>query len=394
MKNKAIRIAVLSVWAVVCIALVFLLVGYFNTDGFRGGFQVNGWNVRTGIRVGSELIYQESAASSGVERLEITASSDSVRVFAVDGGEFAIRQYGPTDMLEEELVQIRREDGTLRVTVPSRSGVYVFSVGIFADHRLEIDIPRNWFGDMSLSTSSGAQTLEHGFSWRSATLSSSSGGVRLLGPLTLEGNASLSASSGSVRIQDLTAASATLKTSSGTLSVSGRLTLTGNLDANTSSGSLRLNDTSASRVSAETSSGTLELGDMRADNVRGKTTSGTLRATRIEAASFDLETSSGGIRADALTGGGRLKSTSGNINVETLRPTSDVSLRASSGGVKLWVPDDYAFVFEGRCSSGSIRSDYDLYYQGRNNNSATYTHREGGPTISVETTSGSIRLSR
>lgn len=387
MKSKALRITVTVAWAIASLALIILLAG-----GTFGGTWMTGWNIKSGVAFNSELIYQESVPSQGVERLEVTAYSESIRVFAVEGGAFDVRHYGDADTLKEELVQISREGGILRVVIPNNN---VVRIGIyFHNPRLEIDIPREWFGDASISTSSGSQTLENGFSWRSASLGASSGSVRLTGPLTLEGNASLTASSGSVRIQDLTAASATLKTSSGSLNVEGKLTLTGNLDASASSGSVRLHETWAAQVRAETSSGSLRMGEVWAERVNGKTTSGGLSASKIETASFDLESSSGGVRIDSLTGGGRVKSTSGGISVEALEPTGDVDARASSGSVKLSIPDNCGFNFEARCSSGSIRSDYELYYRDKNSKSAFYTHGEGGPTVNTETTSGSIRLNR
>lgn len=394
MKRKPLRVAFTVLWAAVCIALILFLAGgvfSFGPIHFTSGV----FSMNRGTILGAELIYQESSAMQGVERLDVTAYSESVRVFAVDGGEFAIRQYGPADTLKEELVQISRDGSALRVTIPSRINFRFIGIGII-NNRLEIDVPREWFGDAKISTSSGTLTLEHGFSWRSASLGASSGTVRLTGPLTLEGDAGVTTSSGSVRLQDLTAASARLKTSSGTLSVDGKLILTGDLDASTSSGALRLSgEVQAARMQVSTSSGTLTLGDVRADSVRGKTSSGRIRITKLESASFDLETSSGGIQADALTGGGRLKSSSGSINMGTLRPTGNVDARASSGGVKLHIPTDLAFTFNAHCSAGSIKSnDYSLYYQGKNNKTATYTHREGGPVVSVETTSGSIGLNR
>ncbi|MCL2031405.1 MAG: DUF4097 domain-containing protein [Oscillospiraceae bacterium] len=395
--KKAFRVIFVCLWAAVCIALILMLAdwhfGAFQWSEFQfGGFQMNNWSIRGGVSLKSELIYQESVSSRDMERLEVKAYSESVRVFAVDGGEFAVRQYGPVDTLREELVRVSREDGVLRVIMPART---VVQIGVFfANPRLEIDVPREWFGGVDISTSSGSQTLEDGFSWKSASLGASSGAVRLLGPLTLEGAAQVSASSGSVRLQDLTAASAALKTTSGALTVEGRLTLTGNLEAAASSGSVRLNRTEAAQVQVSANSGALHLGEMKAESVRARTSSGSLRAVTLETASFDLQTNSGGIHVGALTGGGRLKATSGTVTVLTLRPTGNVDARASSGGVRLTIPEDCSFTFEARCSSGRIRSDYALYYQGRNERAAAYTHGGGGPAVSAETTSGSIRLGK
>lgn len=370
MKKKAFRVAFTVTWAAVCIALIFMLVA-----GRWGGFP---WV--SGIQFGgsgtAELLRQENAPSQSVERLEISAHSQGVRIFAVDGGEFAVRHYGPGDLPEDEQVQVRQEGGALRVSVPDKARRRTFFFfGYTEGQRLEIDVPRDWAGGVTASTSSGGVIVEDSFSWKSADLKTSSGGIHVKDTLRLTEQFYAKVSSGGIRLNDVTAASASLKSTSGGVSVTGALALSGELDASASSGGLR-------------------LGMVTARSIRANATSGGVSADVLETDSFDLSTSSGGLSIGKLTGNGRLKSTSGGVRVNQLIPTGTVDATASSGGITLAVPSDVFFRFDASCTSGSIKSDYNLSYSGSNNKSATYENGTGGPAVNAHSTSGGIRLNR
>lgn len=160
----------------------------------------------------------------------------------------------------------------------------------------------------------------------------------------------LDASAGSGAIEDEgVGANARLETGSGSIHATG---LSGGFSVSTGSGSIYAEQVGHGDVKAETGSGSIELRNLR----------GALHA----------ETGSG-----SITIGGD--------------PTGPWLLRTGSGHVELWT-GNAGFALNASCGSGSIHSDRQLAVQSQGKHHLSGQVGGGGPTVRIETGSGSIRI--
>jgi DUF4097 and DUF4098 domain-containing protein YvlB len=166
-------------------------------------------------------------------------------------------------------------------------------------------------------------------------------------------------------------------------------------------------------VDLESGSGDMQLdrltGDLRfqtgSGNVRGRKLSG---PARIKAGSGDIEveetgagdvdvrTGSGNITINGVNGGFRAEAGSGDIHADGT-PKSLWTVRTGSGNVTLRIPSELAFDVDISSSSGSVEVDHPVTttVQGRvqeSRKSVVGKVKGGGPTISVHTGSGDIRV--
>ena len=165
-------------------------------------------------------------------------------------------------------------------------------------------------------------------------------------------------------------------------------------------------------VDLEAGSGDMQLarlnGDMRfqtgSGNVRGrelsgpariKAGSGDIEVEEVGAGDVDVRTGSGNITVSGVNGGFRAEAGSGDIHANG-SPKSLWSIRTGSGNVDLRVPSDAGFDVDISSSSGTVSVDHPVTttVQGRvqERKSVVGKVRNGGPTISVHTGSGDIRL--
>lgn len=164
-------------------------------------------------------------------------------------------------------------------------------------------------------------------------------------------NAILDAGSGSGNIAvDGVGQNAKLSTGSGNIHATG---LQGGFTANTGSGNIYAEQTGVGDVKAQTGSGSIELRNLH-----------------------------GGLRAG--TG-------SGDIKVGGT-PSSDWKLETGSGSAELWL-GSAGITLDASSGSGGIHSDRDVATHGESNrHHLSGTLNGGGPTVRVETGSGSIRI--
>ncbi len=165
-------------------------------------------------------------------------------------------------------------------------------------------------------------------------------------------------------------------------------------------------------VDLEAGSGDMQLshltGDLRfqtgSGNVRGRELSG---PARVKAGSGDIEidetgegdvdirTGSGNITVSGVNGAFRAEAGSGDIRGNG-NPKGLWSIRTGSGNVDLRVPSEAGFDVDVSSNSGTVVVDHPVTttVQGRiqERKSVVGKVRNGGPTISVHTGSGDIRL--
>jgi DUF4097 and DUF4098 domain-containing protein YvlB len=161
--------------------------------------------------------------------------------------------------------------------------------------------------------------------------------------------------------------------------------------AGTGSGSIVI-DGAKDRVEASTGSGSIRLRQI-AGSAKASSGSGSIELEQTAKGAVDLNTASGQIRVRGTNGPLTAGTASGGIDI-TGKPEANWSLSSSSGSISLSLPTGTAFTLDARTTSGGLDIDHPLTIS-----SIHGRHREvhgavngGGPTVSVETTSGSIRI--
>jgi len=140
--------------------------------------------------------------------------------------------------------------------------------------------------------------------------------------------------------------------------------------------------------------GDLELAG-RFGEVKAGTTNGDIR---LESASgrVDLSTTNGTIRANNVKGPVTADTTNGNVVLELVEFSGDITADTTNGSIRLRLSGEPNAHLVARTTNGSIRTDIPITIEGRVNSRRRLegTLGKGGPTISLETTNGSITISR
>lgn len=122
-----------------------------------------------------------------------------------------------------------------------------------------------------------------------------------------------------------------------------------------------------------------------------ETGSGSIYAEQIGDGDVKAETGSGSIELRNLHGGLHAETGSGGIKVGGT-PTSFWKLETGSGSVELWT-GNAPMTLDAETGSGSIHSDREMMTQGsENHHHLSGKIGGGGPSVKVETGSGSIRI--
>ena len=190
----------------------------------------------------------------------------------------------------------------------------------------------------------------------------------------------------------------TIRTSSGRIKVLGEHTVS-LLEIESSSGRISVNSVTADRVKIETSSGTIAVGSINGD-VSVRSSSGRIELNQVFG-SLTANTTSGRIELDKVSGTVDISSSSGAIRCTVTENAGDISITTSSGGVVLNLPNNFAFNFLSRTSSGMLHTPFTdqlaIPLADRNtvqgvivgdNIYAGQIHRN----INIRTSSGSVRV--
>lgn len=296
-----------------------------------------------------KLRHTEPLHFQNIDTLQIDVSSYSViieEVSATEEPRLEVYSLAWGSYSSDE-VSVSTKSNSLSVKQSARFSFSLFGINL---RQLRLYLPAGWEGNLESTQSSGSLSINGSLTFKELKAALNSGSIRL-GDITVEENAHLSASSGSIRAENLTAKNIVIKANSGTIHVE-----------------------SAS-----------------ADTIEAKATSGSIRFGALTG-NFALEAGSGTVRIDAGAGSGSAKTTSGSVRVDMNEVTDDLSLSASSGTVRLTLPSDLSFSFQGQTGSGTLKTDFDssLSYKGRN-------YAEGqvgsdGPHIECKVGSGSLSV--
>ncbi len=180
-------------------------------------------------------------------------------------------------------------------------------------------------------------------------------------------------------------------------SVSGAIRVTsinGNLSAKTVSGEIKV--VSAGKdVTAKDVSGSIYLegvaGDTKAETVSGRISVNEIQgALASKSVSGDIDITSGSEVKEA-----RAETISGSIMANYILGQGEHYYKTVSGNINMELPADSEFSLNAKTFSGSINTDYEITISGKiDNKDIKGIVGKGGPELSLESFSGSIRIKK
>lgn len=142
----------------------------------------------------------------------------------------------------------------------------------------------------------------------------------------------------------------------------------------------------------QTVSGEVNVNSVEAAMIRLSSTSGSVKVARA-AGELTLHSVSGSVKVEQAEGSGSFKTTSGGVRVNFTNLNGRVDASSISGGVRLTLPADASFEFDGRSVSGGIYTGFDsqLTFQ-RRNKAHGFVGEEPYHQVRASSTSGSIHV--
>lgn len=158
-------------------------------------------------------------------------------------------------------------------------------------------------------------------------------------------------------------------------------------EAQASSGDIRIKEVTAQTIKAETSSG-----DIRFEKAGGEcemtASSGDITVLSGKGGG-SFETSSGDITVKGIAGKLEAEASSGDIELEAEELSGDMEVNTTSGDMKILLPADSSFDYQGSSNSGDISTSFDdsLNYNKKGNRAeGTWGN---GPAVKVRTSASS-----
>ena len=209
-------------------------------------------------------------------------------------------------------------DGVLRIQRHDAGKWYQY-IGISFDiPDVEVYLPEEAYGKLAVHSVAGSIQVDDGFIFESASLESTSGGIRMLSEVKEELTAETA--SGRITIENASPERFSAK------SISGRIALccirSGEITARTTAGKIELTDTVAEKnLHAKSVSGGVALDGCDGGSIRIETTSSSVKGTLLSDKIFVTESTSGSVRVPRSAAGGEcgITTTSGSIDIE-IRP--------------------------------------------------------------------------
>ena len=165
----------------------------------------------------------------------------------------------------------------------------------------------------------------------------------------------------------------------------------GPTEARTSGGGITL-DKINGLVDARTSGGGVRAYDLTGD-ASLQTSGGSITAERHKGV-LQARTSGGGIKITELTGHAMARTSGGSITFSLAEPpTGDCEIRTSAGSINLYLPRATNARINARTSAGKVVTELPITVVGKiEKSSIEGTLGEGGPTLTMNTSAGSINI--
>lgn len=164
------------------------------------------------------------------------------------------------------------------------------------------------------------------------------------------------------------------------------------IDAKNNSGSIKIRDCDLESLHAKNISGSIKVYESNVENFNAKNTSGSIKVydSTIDTASADSV--SGSVSLDGSFGDFSVENVSGSITVNSKSMfQKDSSAKSVSGSVSITIPENDGFGFEYKTASGNIKSSFS---EEKLSKSGLSVYKDGGNTLNVKTTSGSIDIKK
>ncbi len=121
-----------------------------------------------------------------------------------------------------------------------------------------------------------------------------------------------------------------------------------------------------------------------------KLTSGNLKI-RDMTGKINAKVTSGNTNISSFNGSGFIETFSGNNKIELCTLSGDCEFSATSGNVVIYVSKNISFNFECRCHSGSIKSEFECFYNKKGNHANATVGINPEYKLLAQTASGNIK---
>ncbi|MBG9545353.1 hypothetical protein ABE29_22150 [Cytobacillus firmus] len=140
------------------------------------------------------------------------------------------------------------------------------------------------------------------------------------------------------------------------------------------------------------SSGKVSLANIKTDEFEHEGSSGMMDADHLFARSGDIDMSSGKVKIRNYQGKLDAGVSSGHLDIMVGKLIDSIKVEASSGFVRLDLPDDADFTLKGKASSGHISSTFELDDEKRDKNDISGRHGSGEHDIRISVSSGKAEI--
>jgi DUF4097 and DUF4098 domain-containing protein YvlB len=147
-------------------------------------------------------------------------------------------------------------------------------------------------------------------------------------------------------------------------------------------------------IFAETISGSFKTGKFNLENFEFKSTSGSFEASSLSASDIKVDSTSGKVVLKDVEGSIDISNISGNVELTLRSLISDLKIKTISGRVAVFLPDKSEFNFELASISGSIENEFGAQIKFADGRNFKGTVGTGVNKLTVNTTSGEIKLKK
>ncbi|MBR4157341.1 MAG: DUF4097 family beta strand repeat protein [Oscillospiraceae bacterium] len=338
----AIAVAACLIVAGLILGGIALLSGGFRFDGLQIGF-------------GSKTITQKELTprtypvTEPFQAIDVRSASGDVELRRTNDGSCRIECMECEGWTHK--VEVR--GGTLYVERESITNINLI-LGTSGRDVIELWLPETVYDALAVGSSSGDVKIPGGYSFGTASVSSTSGDIDFRAQV--DGTLNAAATSGTIAVTDLGCYALTAASTSGSIYVSGvdcgsvsmsctsgdisleNVAASGELITQTTSGDIRMKDVTCRTLNAESTSGEKTLTDVVSqEDIRITSSSGDLTLTRCDALTLHIKSSSGEVTGSLRTEKTFIThTTSGGVNVPTGRG-GDCEIETTSGDIRITI---------------------------------------------------------
>lgn len=298
---------------------------------------------------GATLAERYTFKGDEIDAVSINLSYESVHLYVSDSDEIIVEDYRPSWDMDRK-AKVTQQGASLSIEGAKNGLMFGIHYGY-----VNVYLPKSWNGEFYAKVVSGQVTGgENEFSFSNLQVESSSGSIHFNQVKSAE-DIRLSSVSGSVNTGIVEAA--------------------GDIWLNTSSGAVRSTGATCEKLMAASISGSVTI-------------------DTVDVTTFDLDSTSGGVRIFGGSGSGKIRSTSGLIQVVLEQVNGDITASNTSGGIRISLPKASNFSFAGTTTSGSIRTPFDdsLSFDSRGKKANGNYGTGSDFAVKASTLSGSIKI--